>query len=227
MGKVGLLGETPETRKNPFRCQGDRVELDSAAEKIAMNVQPVVLEGPTLRLEPLVLEHAPLLWPKSDPEIFRHSLEPPRDASPEAFEDWIRYCLTAPASALWTLFDKATGEAVGNSGYLEIRPPHRALEVGRTWIARSRQGTRVNPESKYLLLCHAFEDLGAVRVQLKTDLNNLRSQRAIEKLGAVREGVLRKYQTRSNGYVRDSVMYSILAEEWPAVKAGLEARLAG
>ena len=192
-----------------------------------MNVQPVVLEGPTLRLEPLAREHADLLWPKADPEIFRYSLEPPRDASREAFEDWVRYCLTAPASALWTLFEKATGEAVGMSGYLEIRPPHRGLEVGRTWIARSHQGTRVNPESKYLLLRHAFEDLGALRVQLKTDLNNLHSQRAIEKLGAVREGVLRKYQTRSNGYVRDSVMYSILAEEWPAVKAGLEARLAG
>jgi RimJ/RimL family protein N-acetyltransferase len=192
-----------------------------------MNVQPVVLEGPTLRLEPLLQEHAALLWPKTDPEIFRLMLEPPRDASLEAFEDWVRYCLTVPAAALWTLFVKATGEAVGVSGYLEIRPPHRGLEVGRTWIARSHQGTRVNPESKYLLLRHAFEDLGAVRVQLKTDLKNLHSQRAIEKLGAVREGVLRKYQTRSNGIVRDSVMYSILAEEWPAVKAGLEARMAG
>jgi len=191
-----------------------------------MNVQPVVLEGPTLRLEPLLQEHAALLWPKGDPEIFRHLLEPPRDASPEAMEDWVRYCLTVPAAALWTLFEKSTGEVVGVSGYLEIRPQHRGLEVGRTWIARAHQGTRVNPESKYLLLRHAFEELGAVRVQLKTDLNNLHSQRAIEKLGAVREGVLRKYQTRSNGYVRDSVMYSILAEEWPAVKAGLEARLA-
>jgi RimJ/RimL family protein N-acetyltransferase len=192
-----------------------------------MNVQPVVLEGPTLRLEPLRREHAALLWPEAaDLEIFRHTLESPRDASPEAFEDWIRHCATIPASALWTLFLKATGKAVGVSGYLEIRPPHRGLEIGRTWIARSHQGSRVNPESKYLLLRHAFEGLGAVRVQLKTDLNNLRSQRAIEKLGATREGVLRKYQIRSNGYIRDSVIYSILAEEWPEVKAGLEARLA-
>lgn len=192
-----------------------------------MNVQPVILEGPTLRLEPLLPEHAALLWPKTDPELFRYMLEPPRDGSLAALEDWVRYCLTVPAASLWTLFLKATGEAAGVSGYLEIRPPHRGLEIGRTWIARSLQGTRVNPESKYLLLRHAFEELGALRVQLKTDLNNLHSQRAIEKLGAVREGVLRKYQTRSNGYVRDSVMYSILAEEWPAVKAGLEARMAG
>ena len=191
-----------------------------------MNVQPVTLEGPTLRLEPLALEHAPSLWPHVGPETFRHTLEMPRDASYEAFEESIRYYLEVPDSLLWTISLRETGEAVGVTGYLEIRPRHRGLEIGRTWIGASHQGTRVNPESKYLLLRHAFEDLEAVRVQLKTDLNNLRSQRAIEKLGARREGVLRKYQTRSNGYVRDTVVYSILAEEWPAVKAGLEARMA-
>jgi RimJ/RimL family protein N-acetyltransferase len=139
----------------------------------------------------------------------------------------MRYSLGAADSQLWALVLKETGEAVGVSGYLEIRPPHRGLEVGRTWIGKAHQGTRVNPESKYLLLRHAFEDLGAVRVQLKTDLNNLQSQRAIEKLGARREGVLRKYQTRSNGTIRDTVVYSVIAEEWPAVKTGLEARLSG
>jgi N-acetyltransferase len=192
-----------------------------------MNVEPISLEGPTLRLEPLLPEHAPLLWPKTSPEIFQHTLEWPRDETAEAFEDWVRYCLTMPAAFLWTVFVKETGEAVGMTGYLEIRPQHLGLEIGRTWIARSQQGTRVNPESKYLLLRHAFEDLGAARVQFKTDLNNVHSQRAIEKLGAKREGVLRRYQKRSNGYIRDTVMYSILAEEWPEVKAGLEARLAG
>jgi len=191
-----------------------------------MKVRPVRLEGPALRLEPLALEHAPRLWPHVHPEIFRHTLETPRDASYAAFQDWMRYSLAVADSQLWALVLKETGEAVGVSGYLEIRPPHRGLEVGRTWIGKAHQGTRVNPESKLLLLRHAFEDLGAVRVQLKTDLNNLQSQRAIEKLGARREGVLRRYQTRSNGTVRDTVVYSVLAEEWPAVKAGLEARLA-
>jgi RimJ/RimL family protein N-acetyltransferase len=191
-----------------------------------LNVQPVVLEGPALRLEPLTHDHAPRLWPQVDPEIFRHTLEVPRDASYEGFEGWMRAVLAAPDSLAWALVLRATGEAVGVSGYLEIRPPHRGLEVGRTWIGKAHQGTRINPESKHLLLGHAFEALGAVRVQLKTDLNNLRSQAAIEKLGARREGVLRRYQTRSNGTVRDTVVYSILAEEWPAVKAGLEARLA-
>jgi ribosomal-protein-alanine N-acetyltransferase len=190
-----------------------------------MDVRPVRLEGPTIRLEPLVPEHAPLLWPQSEPEIFRHTLEWPRDASAEAFDEWVRYCLTMPASQLWTIFVKESGEAVGMTGFLDIRPQHRGLEIGRTWIARAHQGTRVNPESKYLLLRHAFEDLGAVRVQFKTDLHNLHSQRALEKLGATREGVLRRYQMRSNGFVRDTVMFSILAEEWPGVKARLEERL--
>ena len=190
-----------------------------------MNVQPVRLEGPSLILEPLTPEHAPLLWPKADPEIFKYTLEWPRDGSAEAFSEWIEHCLGMPASLLFVILVKPEMEAVGMTGYLEIRPPHRGLEIGRTWIAKSHQGTRVNPESKYLLLRHAFEDLGAVRVQFKTDLNNVHSQRAIEKLGGKREGVLRRYQTRSNGFIRDTVMYSILGEEWPAVKAGLEGRM--
>jgi N-acetyltransferase len=192
-----------------------------------MNVQPVILEGPTVRLEPLTLGHAPGLWPKADLELFRHTLDAPRDASIEAFEEWARLSLAKPDSLLFVILDRRTGEPLGITGYLYIRRQHRGLEIGRTWIAKSLQGTRVNPESKLLLLRHAFEDLGALRVQFTTDRNNLHSQRAIEKLGARREGVLRKYQIRSNGTVRDTVLYSILDEEWPGVKAGLEERLAG
>ena len=190
-----------------------------------MNVAPVRLEGRLLLLEPLRLEHAPELHPIADPEIFRHTLDWPQDRSFEEFERWLERCLEAPASLDFVMRLRDTGEPVGCSAYLEIRPAHRGLEIGRTWIARRFQGTRVNPESKYLLLRHAFETLGAVRVQFKTDLNNAHSQRAIEKLGARREGVLRKYQVRTNGYIRDTVIYSVLAEEWPEVKAALEARL--
>jgi RimJ/RimL family protein N-acetyltransferase len=118
-----------------------------------------------------------------------------------------------------------TGQSVGVTCYMDIRPAHRGLEIGSTWIARPYQGTRVNPESKYLLLRHAFENLGAVRVQLKTDGRNRQSQAAIAKLGAQREGVLRKHLILQDGYIRDTVMFSIIAEEWPAVKAGLETRL--
>jgi RimJ/RimL family protein N-acetyltransferase len=178
-----------------------------------------------LVLEPLRAEHAAELFPLADPAIFAHTLDWPLDGSSEEFEAWLGRCLTAPASLDFILRLKATGEPAGCSAYLEIRPAHRGLEIGRTWIAKRWQGTRVNPESKYLLLRHAFETLEAARVQFKTDLNNLHSQRAIEKLGAQREGVLRRYQLRANGSFRDTVMYSITAEEWPAVKARLEERL--
>jgi ribosomal-protein-alanine N-acetyltransferase len=192
-----------------------------------MKVEPVRLQGRTIHLEPLTLDHAPGLWPHAGPEIFHWLADLPRDGSYEAFRDWIAEILRKPDSITFAMILSATGEPVGASGYLEIRPAHRGLEVGRTWIGKANQGTRINPESKYLLLRHAFETLGAIRVQLKTDLLNVHSQRAIEKLGAVREGVLRRYQIRSNGVIRDTVMYSILAEEWPEVRARLEARLAG
>lgn len=191
-----------------------------------MNVEPVRLEGPALRLEPLSLHHVPGLWPHAGPEVFQWLADLPRDESYEAFRDWIADMIRKPASLTFAMLLADTSEPVGVSGYLDIRPDHRGLEIGRTWIGKAHQGSRVNPESKLLLFRHAFEVLGAIRVQLKTDLRNLHSQRAIEKLGAVREGVLRKYQIRSNGEARDTVMYSVLAEEWPDVKARLEARLA-
>jgi ribosomal-protein-alanine N-acetyltransferase len=189
-----------------------------------MDVRPVRLDGWTIHLEPLTAVHAPVLWRQADPEIFQWVLEWPRDSSLPAFEEWMRtVVLEAPASLPFTIL--LAGEPVGVTGYLEIRPRHRGLEIGRTWIARAHQGSRVNPESKYLLLRHAFETLEAERVQFKTDLHNLHSQRAIEKLGAVREGVLRRYQVRSNGTMRDTVMYSLIRDDWPEVKARLEARL--
>jgi RimJ/RimL family protein N-acetyltransferase len=191
-----------------------------------MKVEPVLLEGRILRLEPLSLAHAPGLWPHAGPEVFQWLADLPRDGSYEAFRDWIGLTMSRPASLTFAMILRETGEPVGVSGYLDIRPDHRGIEIGRTWIGKAHQGSRINPESKLLLFRHAFETLGAIRVQLKTDLRNLHSQRAIEKLGAVREGVLRRYQIRSNGETRDTVMYSVLAEEWPVVKARLESRLA-
>ena len=120
---------------------------------------------------------------------------------------------------------RTDGSVLGMSCYLDIRSDHRALEIGMTWYIEAVRGTRVNPECKLLLLGHAFEDLGAVRVTLKTDLRNEHSQAAIAKLGAVKEGVLRKHGIQPNGYVRDTVFYSVLDEEWPKVREGLLARL--
>lgn len=189
-----------------------------------MNVEPVRLEGSAVTLEPLEPRHAPALFRAHDPEIFRYTLDFPADSSFEAFAAYIDRCRTAPASLDFAMIGP-DGEPIGCSAYLDIRPAHRGLEIGRTWISRAWQGTRVNPESKYLLLRHAFETLGAIRVQLKTDARNAHSQRAIEKLGARREGVLRNYQIRANGLPRDTVLYSLVADEWPEVKARLAERL--
>ncbi len=190
-----------------------------------MKIEPVLLEGRTLRLEPLTLDHVPGLWPHTGPEIFQWLADVPRGDGYEAFREWIGEMIQKPASLPFALIVAATGEPAGVSGYLEIRPEHRGIEIGRTWIGKAHQRSRVNPESKLLLFRHAFETLGVHRVQFKTDLRNTQSQRAIEKLGVVREGVLRKYQIRSNGEVRDTVVYSVLAEEWPELRSRLEARL--
>jgi N-acetyltransferase len=190
------------------------------------DVAPVRLDGETIRLEPLSRDHAQALFRHAWPEVFHWFLDFPRDASYVAFEAFLDRTLAQPNGLDFVMLLKATGEPIGATSYLEIRQPHNGLEIGRTWIAPPHQGSRVNPESKHLLLRHAFEELGVERVQLKTDLNNVHSQRAIEKLGARREGVLRCYQCRANGTMRDTVMYSIIAAEWPDLKNALEARLA-
>ena len=192
-----------------------------------MKVEPLTLQGDVVRLEPLARRHAPELMDAADPSLFALLVTQPAGWSIEAFDAYVREVLETPATCAFAVISQETGRAVGVTTYLDIRPAHRGLEIGATWIAKSCQGGRVNPEMKYLLLRHAFEVLGAVRVQLKTDRRNLHSQRALEKLGAVREGVLRKHFVMPDGYLRDSVMYSITDDEWPRVRAGLLARLAG
>ena len=120
---------------------------------------------------------------------------------------------------------QATGQVIGSTRYLDIRRPHRALEIGWTWLGTSFQRTEANTEAKFLLLQHAFEGLGAIRVQLKTDERNIRSQRAIERIGASREGVHRKQMVLWDGFVRNAVFYSITDDEWPLVKSRFQKRL--
>jgi RimJ/RimL family protein N-acetyltransferase len=191
--------------------------------------RPCVLTGRVVRLEPLTPAHAPAVFAAGrDPTIWRWMLGPPL-ASPADAVCWIDEALAAQTRGTEVPFAtvlRATGEVVGSTRFLDIRRPHRALEIGYTWVTPAWQRTAINTEAKFLLLRHAFEDLGAVRVQLKTDRRNENSQRAIARLGAVREGVLRCYQTCPDGYVRDTVMFSITAGEWPAVRDRLERRLA-
>lgn len=118
-----------------------------------------------------------------------------------------------------------SGEIVGTTSYLDVSVNDARLEIGSTMYAPGEWGSLLNPTCKYLLMGHAFEVLGMGRVQLKTDIRNLRSRSAIERLGARREGILRRYQRRMDGTVRDTVMYSVIAEEWSTVRDGLLARI--
>ena len=195
-----------------------------------MEVSPVTLTGSVVRLEPLSEQHVPdLTVAAHDERIWRYMLY----AYPEDEEKmlaWVRDILARQAAGTdlaFAVIHLASGRAIGATRYLEIRPPHRSLEVGGTWYATEFQRTAVNSECKYLLLKHAFETLGCIRVQFKADARNLRSLRAIERLGAAREGVLRNHYILADGGFRDSVYYSILDREWPGVKARLEALLAG
>ena len=133
--------------------------------------------------------------------------------------------MATPAQLPFAIVETDKGRAVGSTRFLNIRPEHRGLEIGWTWIGREWQRTSVNTETKFLLLRHAFERLGCIRVELKTDARNERSQQAIERIGAKREGILRSHMLVQEGFRRDSVYFSVLDEEWPAVKEGLEKRL--
>jgi ribosomal-protein-alanine N-acetyltransferase len=189
-----------------------------------MKVQPVTLEGTHVRLEPLAERHAEGLAAAAGPEFFPYHV-PPDELSPDGFRRQIREFAAKSDMLPFATLVRVGERVVGMTSYLDIAEEHRRLEIGSTWIGRPWQGTAVNPECKLLLMAHAFETLGALRVQLKTDARNRQSQRAIEKLGAVREGVLRKHMVLPDGHVRDTVMYSVTHEEWPAVRAGLEERL--
>ncbi len=189
-----------------------------------MDIQPITLTGRVARLEPLSVEHAESLAAVATPELFTYHF-PPREFSAAGFREAIEVLRNVPACCPFAIVATEHGRAIGVTSYLDIRPEHRGVEIGFTWIAKPYQQTAVNPECKYMLFRHAFEDQGAVRVQLKTDLRNVQSQRAIAKLGAVREGVLRKHMVRPDGYLRDTVMYSVTVDEWPDVRRRLETRL--
>ncbi len=195
-----------------------------------MWVEPIVLQGDVVRIEPLRPEHASALYAISqDPVIWRYltSVQP---TSLHEMERWLEAALAGQASGSelpFVITALATGHIVGSTRYLAIMPPQRGLEIGWTWLGREARRTRINTECKYLLLRHAFETLGAIRVQLKTDSRNTMSQQAIERLGAVKEGVLRNHMIMPDGYFRHSVYYSILDSEWADVKKRLALWLNG
>jgi N-acetyltransferase len=194
-----------------------------------MDIKPVSLSGRIVRLEPLSETHIPDLGKVGLDEKIWHYMRYGQVETVQQLSQWVQELLQLQATGTdlpFAVIYLANGRAMGSTRYLEIDHENRSVEIGGTWYGLDYQGTLVNTECKYLLLKHAFEELGCVRVWFKTDSRNLRSQRAIEKLGAVREGVLRNHMILPNGFIRDSVVYSILPQEWPGVKSKLEARLA-
>jgi RimJ/RimL family protein N-acetyltransferase len=193
-----------------------------------MEIKPVTLVGKIVRLEPLAFHHVPgLTHVGLDERIWEYMLYGEMRASQD-IHNWVSDMINRQshgADLPFAVIHLPSGEVCGATRYLEIEPKHRKLEIGGTWYGIAYQGTGVNTEVKYLLLRHAFEDLGCIRVQLKTDTRNLRSQAAIERLGAVKEGVLRNHMIRSDGVYRDSVIYSIIDTEWADIKRVLEERL--
>ena len=192
-----------------------------------MLLTPVTLEGRHVRLEPLAKAHlAALCAIGLDPELWE--LIPYRVATPEDMAAYIQTVLDlqAAGSALpFATVHAPTGQVIGSTRYLNIDRANRRVEIGATWIARPWRRTAVNTEAKYLMLRHAFETLGCIRVELKTDALNQRSRTAILRLGAKEEGTLRKHMLTWNGRQRDSVYFSILDNEWPSVKTSLETKL--
>ena len=190
-----------------------------------MDIQPVTLTGNFVRLQPLNMAHLPdLTAAGSDPDLWQY-MRYGLVTSQDRMRDFIAYLLDLQAKGAdlpFATIHIPSARAVGMSRYMDIQPENRCLEIGGTWISPQYQRTAVNTEAKFLMLRHAFEVMGCLRVQIKTDLRNARSQRAIERLGAVREGVLREHMILPDGTVRSSVYYSILAAEWPAVKKRLE-----
>jgi RimJ/RimL family protein N-acetyltransferase len=187
----------------------------------------VTLDGRFVRLEPLEERHREPVRPAAQhPEIFTVTTS----AYGPLYDPYIDNALRRSASGhemAFVVWHQAEARYVGMTRYLNIEEAHRKLEIGSTWYEPSVWAGAVNPECKLLLMRHAFEALKFHRVEYKTDLRNARSRAAILKLGAQQEGILRKHMIMADGHVRDSVIFSVIDDAWPAVKAGLEKRLAG
>ncbi len=183
------------------------------------------LVGTRTRLEPLGPEHRDTLRALAHdaPDTFRWMSTP----IGEWFDDWYAQSTSTPGAGAYATIDQRTGEPVGSTSFLAHRPADRGVEIGATWLHPSARRTGINVEAKLLMLTHAFDALGCIRVELKTHADNARSRAAIEALGAQFEGIHRKHMIRPGVGVRDTAWYSIVDDEWPAVRARLTARLTG
>lgn len=193
---------------------------------MASELGPCTLEGKVVRLEPLRIDHAESLVAAGHKDDWTWLSKDLSTLS--AMKGWMEETLaaqTAGEQCPFVVVYKPHNRIIGSTRYMDIRPAAKGVEIGGTWYSPDYWGTAANPEAKFLLLQHAFEDWGAIRVQLKTDINNKHSQNAILKLGAKFEGQLRNHMIRRDGSFRHSMMYSITKEEWPTVKSNLNRRL--
>jgi RimJ/RimL family protein N-acetyltransferase len=194
----------------------------------AFDITPVTLEGKYVRLEPLSRGHLDaLVAAGSFPEIWTWlSVRP---SGRDGFAQWIETALTARDAGTelpFTTIDRASGEIVGSTRYLNIERPSRRLEIGWTWITPRMQRSYINTEAKYLQLTHCFEVLGCRRVELKTDRRNDKSRNAMLRIGAQFEGIARKQMLTFDGTNRDNAWFAFIDDDWPRIKADLEAMLA-
>lgn len=193
-----------------------------------MRVEPVVLEGRNVRLEPLTMAHLDALVAVGlDPTLWQYTLT--RNLTPDDMRRYVESALAerhAGHALPFATVERRSGVVVGSTRFGAIEPSHRRVEIGWTWIAPAWQRTVMNTEAKYLMLGHAFDVWGCQRVELKTSSTNERSQRAIARIGGTKEGVFRKHMINADGTPRDSVYYSIIDDDWPAIRARLEAMMA-
>lgn len=196
---------------------------------MAIKVEPRVLTGKQVVLQPICERHVDALFGIGQESDDWAYLPIPGLRCRDDAQKWVEQALHLGEQGqhlTFVLVQPDSGALMGSSRYMNIRGRDHGLEIGYTWLARQYQRTAVNTEAKYLLLKNAFESIGAYRVELKTDLRNLRSQRAIERIGAHKEGVFRRHMVCQDGYVRDSVYYSIIDSDWPQVRSLLEQKLA-
>ena len=195
---------------------------------VSRGVEPVILEGRKVRLEPLALEHVPRLAEVAlDPAIWKWTIARPTDEA--GLRAWAEAALAnheAGSEFPFVTLEASTGRPIGSSRFMNIVLEHRRVEIGWTWVAPAWQRTGANREAKLLMLGHAFDTLGCRRVEFKTDSLNEPSRTALLGIGAQFEGIFRNHMVMPDGRMRHSAYYSVIDEEWPAVRAGLERSLA-
>ena len=193
-----------------------------------MKIEPGTLTGRLIQLVPLQRNDAGELFAAgNDPQIWafmRYGTVDSLEKMQAFIEDQLAH-QDRGTDLPFTVIEKASGKKIGMTRYLNVEPDNRALEIGGTWYALAHQRTGVNTEAKFLLLEHAFETIGVIRVQFKADVRNTVSQRALERIGCVKEGLLRDHMILPDGTIRSSYYYSILAREWPAIKASLQEKI--